>query len=278
MPIFPPFGKIRRQLPLVAGALVLTQVPAVPLLLLGGKPTGIEIVAYAIGSVAACLGVVAVGLAWWERIERVVSLVRSYAEEGRLPSATKGHPERGAVLEVRASLNSLDQALRSLENEAARDPLTGILNRRTCSARLEGDLARSARSGVPFSIAIFDMDDLKSINDSHGHAAGDSALRHFAKTLGEATREGDWVARWGGDEFVLGLWDANGDSVLMIANRVIECLNAAPAVLGEKSVVLSASFGVAQAQEGDDPTLLFSRADKALLVAKGTGRGRVSTA
>jgi len=278
MPIFPPFGKIRRQLPLVAGALVLTQVPAIPLILLGGKPSGIEIIAYGIGSAAACLGVVAVGLAWWERIERVVSLVRSYAEEGRLPSVAQGHLERGAILEVRASLNSLDQALRSLENEAARDPLTGILNRRTCSARLEGDLARSARSGVPFSIAIFDMDDLKSINDSHGHAAGDAALRHFAQTLCDATREGDWVARWGGDEFVLGLWDANGDGVNTIATRVIESLHANPAVLGDKSVVLSASFGAAQAEEGDDPTLLFSRADKALLKAKGSGRGRVGTA
>lgn len=278
MPIFPPFGKIRRQLPLVAGALVLTQVPAVPLLLLGGKPSGVEVLAYGIGSAAACLGMVAVGLAWWERIERVVSLVRSYAEEGRLPSANQAHPERGAVLEVRASLNSLDKALRSLEDEAARDPLTGILNRRTCSARLEGDLARSARSGVPFSIAIFDMDDLKSINDCYGHASGDAALRHFANTLGKATREGDWVARWGGDEFVLGLWDANRDSVDLIANRVIEYLHADPVMLGEKSVILSASFGVAQAEEGDDTTLLFSRADKALLKAKGNGRGRVGTA
>lgn len=263
---------------MVAGALVLTQVPAAPLLLLGGKPSGVEIVAYAVGSVAACLGLVAVGVAWWERIERVVSLVRAYAEEGRLPSAAKGHPERGAVLEVRTSLTSLDSAIRSLENEAARDPLTGILNRRTCSARLEGDLARSRRSGVPFSIAIFDLDDLKSINDNHGHAAGDAALRHFAYALGQATREGDWVSRWGGDEFLLGLWDANLESANLVAARVLECLRAEPLLLGEQTVVLSASFGVAMAEEKDDPTLLFSRADNALLKAKGDGRGRVNAA
>jgi diguanylate cyclase (GGDEF)-like protein len=277
MSVFPPLRGIRPHLPMVVGALVLTQVPVVPFLLLGGRPGRALTICYVVASAASALGLVAVGLAWWERIERVVSLVRVYAEEGRLPSGNS-ELEGGSVRRVKASLNSLDRALRSLENEAARDPLTGILNRRTCSARLEGDLARSRRSGIPFSVAVFDLDGLKLLNDQFGHASGDQALRHFASILSSATREGDWVARWGGDEFVLGLWSADLDAAAGAASRIMNGLSTQPAPLGERESVLSASVGIAQALEGDTATGLFSRADGALLKAKRDGRGRVCAA
>ncbi|RYG19810.1 GGDEF domain-containing protein [bacterium] len=278
MSSFPPLQGIRRHLPFFGGALVLTQVPALPLLLLGDRPSGIAITVYAIGSLLAAVGLSMIGIAWWNRIERVVSLVRTYAEEGRLPASREADAVGSSVRQVTASLGSLDRVLRTLESDAAKDPLTGALNRRTCSARLEGDLARSRRSGVPFSVAVFDLDELKKINDNYGHAAGDSALRHLTEVLRGAAREGDWLARWGGDEFVLGLWGADRAAATAVADRIIEKLASEPAAMGNVVVTLGTSVGVAQAKDDDDPGGLFARADEALLDAKRSGRGRVGSA
>lgn len=277
MSSFPPLPGIRRQLPLITGAFVLTQLPALALLLVVGRPSDRALAAYLVGSLVATAGLSLIGIAWWNRIDRVVSLVRNYAEEGRLPSPHEANSPRASVREVTASLSSLDRLLRTLESDAAKDPLTGALNRRTCTARLEGDLARSRRSGAPFSVAIFDLDELKKINDSYGHAAGDMALRHLTEVVRAAAREGDWLARWGGDEFVLGLWGADQDAATAVADRVLERLSAEPALVGTTKVSLGTSVGIAQAEEEDDPTRLFARADEALLGAKRSGRGRVGT-
>ena len=256
----------------------MTQVPALPLLLLGGGSLGtLAKVAYLVASLAAAFGVMAVALAYWERIERIVALVQGYAEHRRLPSSdgTPTGGPAGTLGKVEASLTSLDRVVRSLEREAARDPLTGILNRRTCVARLESDLARSLRTGTPLSIVIFDLDNLKTINDEHGHAAGDTALRHFARALQGEIREGDWVARWGGDEFVLGAWDADERSAASVAGRVADRLATDPVMIEETAITLGSSAGVGQVEKGDDAGDLFSRADKALYQAKREGRGRV---
>jgi diguanylate cyclase (GGDEF)-like protein len=274
---FPLLSGIRRQLPIILGALLLTQIPALALLFFATRPSGRAVTAYVVGSLIATAGVSAIGLAWWSRIERVVSLVRTYAEEGRLPPPNAARSERASVRQVTASLGSLDRLLRTLESDAAKDPLTGALNRRTCSTRLEGDLARSRRSGVPFSVAIFDLDELKKINDNQGHPAGDAALRHLTDVLRAAAREGDWLARWGGDEFVLGLWGADRAAAAAVAERVIARLSAEPALLGDTSLALGTSVGVAQAEAEDDGTRLFGRADEALLQAKRSGRGRVGS-
>ena len=267
--------RTRRHLCLALGAFVLPQAPAAPFLVLYGVPGGLGLAAYLLGSLAAFLGVFAVGHAWLGKIDRIVGLVRGYEEDGSLSPADSERP--GCEIEqVKSALTELDQAARRLEADAARDPLTGILNRRTCAARLEGDLARSRRGDVAFSVAIFDLDDLKAINDAHGHAAGDAALRRLAQVLQGFVREGDWVARWGGDEFLLGLWGADAEAAATVARRILAQLAAEPVVVGECDVVLGASVGVGQAHADDDATRLFSRVDAALFQAKRGGRGRVS--
>lgn len=273
MPSQSPPREIRRHLPLIAQALALTQVPALPLLL-SSRPTSMGIALYAGGSVAAAAALALIGVRSIARFERIVALVRGYAEHGSL-STIEGSDPGGCVDQVKASLASLDRAVRSLESDAARDPLTGILNRRSCAARLEGDLARSRRGGIPFTVALFDLDDLKTINDGQGHAAGDAALRHIANVLQSVTREGDWVARWGGDEFLLALWGADAEAARLVAERVLAKLSADTATCGDVEVFLGASVGVGQAQSEDDSTRLFSRADKALFQAKRGGRNRV---
>jgi diguanylate cyclase (GGDEF)-like protein len=175
-------------------------------------------------------------------------------------------------------LEGLDGALRSLGELAARDHLTGLLNRRAGEERLAQDLARAERGGGTPSLAVVDLDGLKPINDEHGHRAGDACLEHFASLLARNVRGGDWVARWGGDEFVVGAWESPGEeaSAERALARVAAELGAAPLVLpGGGEARLTFSGGVGRWRAGDDVHGLFRRADSALYQAKGAGRNTV---
>jgi diguanylate cyclase (GGDEF)-like protein len=92
---------------------------------------------------------------------------------------------------------------------ARRDPLTGLLNRRAVYEMAEHELARALRSGRPIAIAYLDLDDLKRVNDTDGHEAGDELISRFAAALRMATRESDLVGRFGGDEFVVVMPDTD---------------------------------------------------------------------
>lgn len=272
MSLLPSFRAVRPHFAALGIAFALTQLPVAALLLFGVRPSLAGLAAYALASLVAMVGLAAVVLAWWRRIQRIVALVRGYAEHGQLPDAGDA---RGSVESVQTSLSNLDRLVRSLEADASRDPLTGIANRRACSARLEADLARARRAGTPLSIVLFDLDELKAINDRHGHAAGDAALRHLARTLEEAVREGDWTGRWGGDEFILGLWGADGEAAARASERVLAQIAARPLDVDGSSFVLGSSAGVAQAAPEDAAARLLARADDALFDAKRRGRGRV---
>src|SRR5215204_5022468 len=175
-------------------------------------------------------------------------------------------------------LEHLDTAMRSLGELATRDHLTGTYNRRAGEEHLLKDIARAERGGGTLSLAVLDLDRLKPINDEHGHRAGDACLEHFVSVLGRSVREGDWVARWGGDEFVVGVWQAQGEQTS--AERVLERaageLREDPPVLpsGEE-VRLTFSVGVGQWRAGDDAEGLFRKADEALYRAKAAGRNTV---
>ena len=124
---------------------------------------------------------------------------------------------------------------------------------------------------------MLDLDQFKPVNDRYGHPAGDACLEHFARVLARNVREGDWVARWGGDEFVVGLWHGEEEpSVERILERVAEDLRQRPAVLpsGEE-VRLTFSGGVALWRAGEDAGGLLSKADEALYRAKADGRNAI---
>jgi diguanylate cyclase len=175
-------------------------------------------------------------------------------------------------------LERLDSALRSLGELAIRDHLTGAYNRRAGEEHLVKDIARAERGGGTLSLAVLDLDRLKPINDEHGHRAGDACLEHFASVLGRSVREGDWIARWGGDEFVIGVWQMQGEETS--AERVLERaageLREDPPVLpsGEEAR-LTFSGGVGRWRAGDDAQGLFRKADEALYRAKGAGGNTV---
>ncbi|MDX3901553.1 MAG: GGDEF domain-containing protein [Sphingobium sp.] len=163
-----------------------------------------------------------------------------------------------------------------LRRQVSHDPMTGILNRGGLEEAAERAIANAQRHKRPLSIVVCDLDGFKALNDTHGHIAGDTALRAFAQLLISAVRRGDVVGRMGGDEFGVLLVDTLADSAAEVMERVRSetqhlSLKQAP------DAVVSASFGIAQMQEGDEGLDdLVSRADAALYAAKKGGRDRVS--
>lgn len=165
---------------------------------------------------------------------------------------------------------------RTVERQALVDGLTGIANRRHCEQVLHAEVARADRLGTALALVLADLDDFKSVNDEHGHAAGDETLRAFAGVLAHTVRESDFVGRWGGEEFLLLLPGADADGAARLAERLRLAL-AARALLGRDGGVVrvTASFGVAQHRPGGDAETLFAAADRALYRAKREGKDRV---
>lgn len=160
------------------------------------------------------------------------------------------------------------------QREASFDALTGLPNRRQMQRVLEHLHAQGEREGRGFAVVLYDFDDFKRINDTLGHWVGDEVLVTAARALGAAVREGDWMGRWGGEEFLLVLPGAN----LERARRQALRLSARLKSLEIRGVRLSASFGVACWQPGESLPELLARVDRAMYAAKTKGKGRVEVA
>lgn len=164
------------------------------------------------------------------------------------------------------------RALHRSEIQAATDPLTGLLNRRSAEDRIYA-LMRDER---PFAIAMCDLDSFKVLNDTHGHEAGDRALRLFSSTLKSTLRPSDLAARYGGEEFLLVFPDCGADAATAAVERLREEL--ALAVQQGGTAPFTASFGVADLSHGPTLEEMMKRADDALLTAKRAGKNRVLVA
>lgn len=163
-----------------------------------------------------------------------------------------------------------------LAEQAIRDPLTGALNRGAIMNGLEEALCAAARCGDPVGIVIADIDHFKAINDACGHAAGDAALEEFTRRIGAALREHDLVGRYGGEEFLMVLPGIGGDAARAVAERLRRAVAGTPFDLGGPVRTVTASFGVVAAQPGDgSAAMLVAAADRALYVAKNSGRDKV---
>jgi diguanylate cyclase (GGDEF)-like protein len=162
----------------------------------------------------------------------------------------------------------------SLEQLAERDGLTGLLNHRAFHLRLATEVAHAQRVGSAISLLLVDLDHFKDINDHYGHLAGDDVLRRVAEVLQDVARDGDVVARVGGEEFCVLLPNTSSIGARLPAERV----RAAVAIIRDP-VPLTVSVGVSSFPE-DAPIAreLFERADEALYEAKRRGRNRVHTA
>jgi len=159
------------------------------------------------------------------------------------------------------------------------DPLTQTRNRGALlnSFSREWELAR--RHGTPLSVIMVDVDRFKSINDTHGHDAGDAALREVAASLKDRVRASDIVFRYGGEEFVILLSNTDCEGATQLAERIRQTLENKPIAIGSRSTLyVTASLGAATLRGDETPEALLHRADQAMYRAKRSGRNRVEAA
>jgi diguanylate cyclase (GGDEF)-like protein len=165
-----------------------------------------------------------------------------------------------------------------VQHAARTDALTGLLNHGAMQVRIREEIARARRDGTPLSCAIVDLDDFKRVNDVRGHQAGDELLRGVADALQQQLRPYDQVARYGGDEFVLLLPGSDGEAARQVTERVRDAVSERIAAEPEFGIAGACSIGLAEWHDRLTADSLLEQADRALLLAKRTGKGRVAMA
>ncbi|GAC1590227.1 MAG: hypothetical protein NVS3B21_07590 [Acidimicrobiales bacterium] len=177
---------------------------------------------------------------------------------------------------LRLKVDEIERLRMRLAEEAIRDPLTGLYNRRHFDEVLETILARAERDGSPVSLVLLDVDHFKDLNDRWGHAAGDRVLQHAGAALRRSTRAGDVACRWGGEEFVLIL---PGATTAQAMERAAEWIGVSTAASDGNPIAYTLSAGVSTyPADGTATDDLFRNADRALYGAKRSGRARAVAA
>ncbi|HEY4080638.1 MAG TPA: diguanylate cyclase [Burkholderiaceae bacterium] len=170
----------------------------------------------------------------------------------------------------------LSRALEQIRAMATHDELTGLLNRRHMQTILEQEAARCLRGGHGYCLALIDLDHFKQINDRFGHAAGDCALREFARVGLGVIRGADVLARWGGEEFVLMLAETRMPAALAGVERLREAVFALDAQHAGQQLKITFSAGLTESRPRETLGQTLERADKLLYRAKADGRNRVT--
>lgn len=168
-----------------------------------------------------------------------------------------------------------------LRAQATTDELTGALNRRGIIDRLDHELSLLARqAGPPLTLLLLDIDNFKTINDTHGHGVGDEVLKEVAGRIQAGLRGYDDVARYGGEEFLVVLPACEPKPAYKVAERLRQSIGDEPINTSVGAVCVTVSVGVAGTGEEErvDRSVLISKADGALYAAKGNGRNRVERA
>ena len=197
-----------------------------------------------------CVREIQVGDVWYEQVTHYVEKydrIRVYARD----------------------ITDRKQAVEALEEQAVRDSLTGLYNRRNFDTRFREEIARAERNRYKLAVLLCDLDRFKTVNDTQGHEMGDKLLKVVVKSIQEATRGTDLVFRWGGDEFVVILNNTTRDGVLIVSERIREKIQKTKEFT---QVMLDLSIGVAfYPEHGSSPDELMRIADTALYIAKKGG-------
>lgn len=167
---------------------------------------------------------------------------------------------------------------RRIEELAATDKLTGAYNRKAFDTLFGQARAEALRSGAPLSMLLLDLDHFKQINDGYGHPAGDLVLQEVSRRIRSGIREADMFFRWGGEEFLIVLKGCALEHAGNLAEALRGLIEAASLPYDGRELAVTASFGVAEFQAGEDEVGLIKRMDKALYAAKERGRNRVELA
>lgn len=201
----------------------------------------------------------------------------------QLVAESEQHAARNASVvsqleEKQERITELERELRALRDRVNIDHLTGLYNRRFFDEILAAKIAEAHQSHRPISVVLADLDHFKRVNDTWGHAVGDSVLRQFAGTLRSHVKGRDIVARHGGEEFALILPDTELPGARTVADTIRQVFHSRNFVASDtqdRIGHLSASFGVAMLRSDDTPESVIARADTQLYEAKRRGRNTV---
>lgn len=208
--------------------------------------------------------------------EKRVRAGRAPREPDAAPSKSKAGAKAQALpMRLAAELDALKEELAKarlrvaeLESRVDEDPLTGLLNRRGFERAFERALAYVERYGATAALLFLDLDGFKSVNDRHGHAAGDWALGRLARLISGHARASDVVARIGGDEIVVLLWNLRAEQAEAKARAFEDLIASSAFELNGRHFKLGLSAGVTMLASGDTVEAVLARADKAMYARK----------
>lgn len=192
-----------------------------------------------------------------------------------IPEAEFTPRVRDAIMGLMSEVDSLRRELTQtrarldeVEKTADQDGMLPLLNRRAFVRELTRYIAFTGRYNTPASLIYFDLNHLKKTNDTHGHAAGDAVLAHFADVLSKHVRDSDCVGRLGGDEFGVLLSHANQEKALKKADTLAQALKNSPTQWNDQTIPVSFAYGAFELKSGDSPDLAMARADQAMYAQK----------
>jgi diguanylate cyclase (GGDEF)-like protein len=162
-----------------------------------------------------------------------------------------------------------------IKSMSEKDHLTGAFNRQAIEKKFLIEVERFNRSKEPMACVFMDIDHFKSVNDTHGHDAGDEAIRHMVRTVMHTIRPTDSLGRYGGEEFVIAMPNTDINGARDAANRIKHSLETTSFEYKGKTIAVTASLGAAIYRIGENPAALISRADEAMYRAKKNGRNRI---
>jgi len=176
--------------------------------------------------------------------------------------------------ELRESREELQKVNRQLYEKATTDSLTGLLNRRKMMDFIEYEHERTDRSRQPYSLVMSDIDFFKKINDTYGHACGDTVLVEISRIFLSGVRKQDQVSRWGGEEFLMLLPDTEEKGARFLAEKIRTSIESHLFSTGTKDLNITMTFGISTREQDDDVETLIKQADIALYTGKENGRNR----
>ncbi|MHC4658828.1 MAG: sensor domain-containing diguanylate cyclase [Planctomycetota bacterium] len=175
---------------------------------------------------------------------------------------------------IGASIGNI-KLFEKMQRQATTDGLTGLINHKRFYEILEKELWRSRRYGGPISLIMIDIDNLKTINDSYGHRAGDKVIKAISSKIKGCIRQIDTAARYGGDEFAIILPNTSLGDANVVAGRMVDGVANSPVTWNKGQIVLSISVGLGQYDADTSPEDITSRSDEALYTAKQAGKNTV---
>jgi diguanylate cyclase (GGDEF)-like protein len=205
-----------------------------------------------------------------EALEAIGTLTRAFEE--------RRERQRARMTSLGETVRTLGDELETARREGETDPLTRVFNRKAFDAYVERSVEIHRAFRQEMCLLVVDVDLFKGINDAYGHTAGDQVLREVANAIVRVfLRKGDFVARYGGDEFAVVLRETRLADALTLAERVLARVRAVKVAAGDGEIAFTVSMGAAPIAPGDDAKAWFDRADKGLYAAKSAGRARVAT-